>query len=210
MSRSANLPSQSGRKIFGAIILVVIMIVIAIGIIQKSSSVSGSGDAHPVSPSAATPLQTSNLASGPVAAPPAPAAVAATCHKAINASPPVSTEGAFIDIVWQYESAYLSANTTQQEAIYQRVATKKYLEDNRLSNETKLDTITTAVIPSGSVITWKDDSAHTQREVSTIVCIQVTDSGKATSLPHTVQPHFTTWVKTADGWRVDHETNEEW
>lgn len=203
MSRYTDTPSHLGRKVIGVAILLVLAVIIAIGILQKTTSGPSSQNDTP------STAVTSTIVSPPSAlpAPPAPPAVVSSCHKPIDATPPVTSEQDFIDLVWEYESAYLSADAVQWETVLQKATTARYHDENQRHVDTSSSTLTTTVIPDGSVITWKDNDTKTERTVSTVACILIMDSEQAATLPYSVPAHYTTWVMTESGWRLDHDTH---
>lgn len=206
MSRSINTPSHLGRKVIGVVILVALAVVIIIGVVQNTP-------AHPTTHDTPAPTITTIVTTSPppsMPASPAPPAAASSCHKAIDVATPAETEQGFVDLVWEYESAYLSADATNWNTLLQKAATSKYREENRRPVTRTLSTLTTTVITDGSVIAWSDNSTKTERTVSTIACILVKDGEQALTLPYTVPAHYTTWVKTGSGWRIDRETDQGW
>lgn len=206
MSRLTNTPPHLGRKIIGMLFMLTIVVVIAIGAIQKAATGPTANNSTPsVTP---TPVTASALPTSPTS--PAPPIEVLTCHKAVDVANPPTTEQAFIDRVWEYESTYLSDDAAHWQLILQTIATSQYQQDNHRPVSESPSAITTSIIPSGSTITWNEDATLTRRNVSTIACILVKDGENAITLPHHVPPHHTTWIKTQTGWRIDHATDQGW
>lgn len=208
MSRLANPPSHLGRKVFGVIILAVIIAAIIVGVIHKTSASAPRDNAPSSSPSPPTPSTSTSPPSLP--APPAPPAVVSSCHKAIDVPAPATAEQGFVDRIWEYEAAYLSGDTITWNATMQKLATVKYQTENRRPANQTPSAILTSIIPDGSIVSWTDNATQTERTVSTIVCILIKDGTQALTLPYSVPAHYTTWIKTESGWLIDHETDQGW
>jgi len=104
------------------------------------------------------------------------------------------------DEIWAFETAYVTADPTEQRKLLEKVATPQYISNEYSTTSINVDGLEVKVDRTTSSFSIQRDSENTHCFITSTLNLN-SFRNKELVLTYSIQ-HTTIWVNTRDGWRV--------